>query len=250
YMKQIYISCLFSSILILYYQTLSAQQSTIAENTSKNEISNPAYDFTTSLYQDSIVVGPLIYRGDEYKYYNFRIEGHQFFYADEAFIGNVFFDGFLYKNVQLLYDIYLKQLVIEHDNLAYSISIENKLVDYFDLFGHHFVRLKEDSNRVISDGFYDLLVDGDVKFYVKREKSLQKTLENQRVIQWFELETRYYAYKDGGYHKVKKKGSILKLLQDQKKTLKTYLKKQKIYFGKDPENGLTETIKYYNTIKL
>ena len=238
----------FLSLLINF--TVKSQDSdqlatlTIVDNTPSS-----SHNYLMRLYSDSVEVSSGIYKGNEYLFYSYRMDGHPFFYSDDLSIGDILFDGILYKNVEFYYDTYLQQIILEHDKLSFAITIENDLIDYFKIFDHHYYKLEADSNETIKEGFYDLLFDGEVKLYAKRSKSLQKNIENQEVHQWFDIEDKHYVFKDGIYLKVKKKGSLLKILKDKKKVLKSHIKQQKITFGKFPEKGLARTIEYYNKLQ-
>ncbi|UZR99756.1 hypothetical protein [Chondrinema litorale] len=234
-------------VLLLFLIGLSAKAQDTQTLTTSNNLQE-SFDYLTKMYNDSMQTSPAIYKGNEYKFYSSKMINHPFFYSEDSGIGDISFDGILYKDVQFYYDTHLQQIVVEHDKISYPFIIENNLIDYFIIFEHKYVPLEEDSNGLINAGFYDLLVDGDVKLYAKRHKSIQKEIDDDQLKYWFDDEDKYYVLKDDVFHKVKSKGSVLKVLKDKKKILKSNIKERGIKFGKTAESGLLLTVEYYNQI--
>ncbi|UZR97241.1 hypothetical protein [Chondrinema litorale] len=238
-------------VFLLAFSSLNAfsqDTSPVKQAVAANNLLQEAYNFTDKLYYNTIETSASIYKGEEYVFYSFRIDGDPFFYSEESDFGDIRYGGILYKNIEYRYDIYLKKLVVAHNKLSYNICIDTAMVDYFKLHNHQFYKLEADSSETIKHGFYDMLVDGDAKLYAKRSKSLQKEIENQQIHEWFDIEDKYYLFKDGVYYKVKKKGSLLKVLKNKKKALKSHIKSEGIKFKKSPENGLIQTVNYYNKL--
>jgi hypothetical protein len=61
----------------------------------------------------------------------------------------------------------------------------------------------------------------------------------------FGAKNQYFIYKEGVYHPVKSKSSVLKVFKDRKSVLKKQLAKNKIRFGKDRELALSKSAKFY-----
>lgn len=192
----------------------------------------------------------LLYRGSEYVNYDLHIQGHQFFRTDEWQTGTVHAFGQTYPGVRLSYDINLDVLVLEHSQLAYALQLPSQKVAWFDLLDHHFIRLQADSTTgsEIITGFYDLRYPGKTTFLVKRRKIFEKSIEDMEVKKWFELAERYFIFKNGTYHRVKRKGSFLKLFPDRKKELKKFIRKNKLHFGQHTEEAILQTAKHYDEL--
>ena len=216
--------------------------------TSNSVILAKKPNFQTQLYYDSLDTTPGIYTGAEHQYYSFRIEGNPFFFSDDIAPTDIHYNGFLYQNIEAYYDLHLQAIIVEHDNMSFAIRLDNKRISHFKMYEHKFVHLDVDSISGMKSGFYDLVVDGPVKFFVRREKELRKEIDNQIIREWFEPLTRYYVLKDGSYHRIKRRGQILKLFGDKKKELKTFIKQQRISIRTFPEDGFEKIINHYNEL--
>ena len=61
-----------------------------------------------------------LYNGREYVNYDKYITGNQFFLSDLLEEGSIMYDGVLYRNVSLLYDIVKEEVIVEHFNKYYK----------------------------------------------------------------------------------------------------------------------------------
>lgn len=232
-------------LLTLFYISLPLF-SLLAQPASVITAEKPA--FLTKLYYDSLETTPAIYKGTEHVYYEFRIEGIPYFYSEDMAASEILYNDFVYDSIQAYYDIYKQVLSIEHNKLSYDIDLDPKKVSQFKIHGHLFENLYLDSLPGMKDGYYDKIVDGDVKFYVRREKELRKEIENQVVKKWFVDLNKYYLLKEDIYYKVRGKGSVLKVLAEHKKKLKAHIRAKSISFKASPEDAIEKIIEYYNEL--
>jgi len=174
-------------------------------------------------------------------YYN--VKGHPFFPTDSFQKGEVFYNGVLYKNVDLLYDL-------SHDNVIVRYSEDVNLVlvpektGYFNLPGHLFIKGSDASPA--KQGFYDLLYDGKIEILVKRVKEQVPWSKSFEFNSVFIQNNTYFIYKDGSYKRVKNKKEILDVLGDKEADLKDFISKKKPDFRKDFEKALVQTVRYYD----
>jgi hypothetical protein len=224
-----------------------------------------------------------LYYGREYTGADNRIEGHAFFLINEWQNGSLHYMGQLYQNVPMLYDIATEELVVKHYAEVFRIKLFNEKINYFILSGHLFVNLAAGSpaagspaagspaagspaagspaagspaaaESALTDakgsgmipGFYDLLSDGNSRLLVKRRKIIKETITSNELHREFIHKNYYFIEKDGVYNPVKNKRSALKVLSDQKKEIRQYLKKNKIKFRKNRELALVSMVAYYN----
>ncbi len=118
----------------------------------------------------------------------------------------------------------------------------------FTILGHTFVRLVRDDKNKISEGFYDQLYNGKSKVYAKYSKTYRETLQAPKVIPSFDESVRYYVVKDGNFHVVKTKGSVLQVLRDRKSELKNFLRKNRIRYNDDREKAIVRLTEFYDTL--
>jgi hypothetical protein len=85
-----------------------------------------------SVYFQSLGEQSGVYRGTEYTGYPFQIKvGHQFFESEAISYGSVFYDGILYENVPMRFDIIKDQLVVRYVDQVSGISLHNEKIDFF-----------------------------------------------------------------------------------------------------------------------
>lgn len=192
----------------------------------------------------------LIFNGSEYNEFDGNSKEFPYFYSEYIEEGAIRYDNELYLGIPLFYDLTTDELIIEHYNQSgyqVLIKLRQDRVQSFSVFDHTFQRLSGDSLNRIKTGFYDLLYDGDLKFYAKRKKIYHEEINTNEIIIDFLERTNYYLFKDGIYHPVKRKGSVLKALKDQKKILNQYASKTNLDFRR--ESSYVELVRYYDNLK-
>lgn len=198
------------------------------------------------LYEHGVGVNSPLYKGKEYLDYTFHIEGDQYFQAYIWEKGSVCFDGLLYTDVSMKYDIVHDILIVDHAHLPFPVKLESARIHHFSLLDHYFIRLQADTLNNISTGFYDLLYDGETRFLVKRIKILKDEIEDRKVRHWFEEADQYYIHKDNVFHRVKSKRSVKKVFYEHKKDIRKLLKSNKIKFRKQREKAIHRIVMYYD----
>ena len=96
-----------------------------------------------------------LYNGSQYLIYTQTIqEGIPFFETTEFVKGDVTYNGILYENVPLVYDILKEELITRIPTNNYTVMLVNDKVSSFALLNHKFVRLVKDStDKIIKTGF-------------------------------------------------------------------------------------------------
>lgn len=203
-------------------------------------------------YED---IGPQsrLFNGINYEFYDPAIKSNAYFLDNNAWnAGSIVYDGFLYKNVPMLYDIYADQLIIQAYHSALRIQLIKNRVQSFDLLGHHVIYHEQDPTNATSPktGFYDELYGGKVQLLAQRSKSIQHTSGVDISIEsYFSPAIDYYLYKNGVYYPVSSKGSFLKVLKDKKSAIQQYLRSNNLKFKKQlKEETMTKAAAYYDQI--
>jgi hypothetical protein len=224
---------LVAALALLSLNTAMAQQNdtTFLADAKKNAI---------RYYTQSIGVSSHLFNGSEYKEYKQQRDEHPYLYDDIMF-GSVKYGEEVYDNVPLYYDLERDQLVTSYAQGA-KVQLLRSKVEYFDIDTHRFVHLDNDK---VAEGYYDLLYNGNMKFYVKRQKVLTIKMNGNDADNIFEQRIKYYILKNGVYHSIKSKGSVLGLMKDKKKELKRVLKEEKLKFGKNREKAVTRLLQSY-----
>jgi len=190
-----------------------------------------------------------LYNGREYYDYSATIkDGDPFFLSTKFNTGSVVYDGILYENVPILYDLVTSDVIITDSNYFYRIKLNGERVSRFSVLQHTFIRLDEDSNAVIKPGFYDLLFDGETRLYKKHIKRVQESVTNEGVRKYIVESIDYYISKRNVYYQVNSKNDLLAVLKDRKKELNTFVKKNKLDTRRKKDESFTTLVAYYDQL--
>ncbi|MVN76622.1 hypothetical protein GO988_09830 [Hymenobacter sp. HMF4947] len=177
------------------------------------------------------------------------IVGKPFFKTDRPQRGAIAYDGSYFERVPLLYEMSQDQVLLFDSVQAATIQLIKERVDFFDLDGHHFVRLRADSAQTIVAGFYDLLLAGPVQLLARRTKTATKGTAARGIGGSFVEDTRLLVQEHGRYHKVSKLGQVLKLFPDKKADLQKFARSNRLLFGADNrEASLVAVLRYYTSL--
>jgi hypothetical protein len=194
-----------------------------------------------------------LYNGVNYEFYDPTIKGNAYFLDNMNWNnGTIVYDGFAYKNVPLLYDVYADQVITLAYRSALRLQLIKDHVQSFDLLGHHIIYHQQDASNPTSPktGFYDELYGGKVQVLAKRTKSLQHTNGfNGTIDSYFSPSLDYYLYKDGTYYPVSSQGSFLKVFKDKKNAVLLYMKLNNLKFKKQQkEEAMAKAAAYYDQL--
>ena len=226
---------------------ISSKAQELAEMQAEKAFENAVNEYDSYLGKNSF-----LYTGSSYVGPYSGIIGHQFFFDDYWEQGNIIYDQSSFDSIYLKYDIYTDNLLIENfglNGLPSHMKLYGPKVTYFLLHGYTFIRIENDTLSNMKDGFYNLLYDGiSVQAVAKRRKEIVEAHEQNTIREIFVQKDKFYIKKGGKYNQVRNKKSILKVLEDRKKEVKSYIKSQGIYFKVDPDDKLIEVVRYYDSL--
>ncbi|HVW12978.1 MAG TPA: hypothetical protein VHB54_04100 [Mucilaginibacter sp.] len=215
----------------------------------KNALAQTVSNFNTSMGEQA-----RLYNGHEYLPYDRAIQGNALYppAASSLEPGEVNYEGFLYKKVPMMYDIYKDEVVVLLYNKFSMFSLLSERVHDFTLLGHHFVRIDADTinddKSGIGTGFYDQLYGGNnIEVLARRIKTIQNSSNAAIKLETYFVEkNEYYVRKGKTYYKVGGKGSFLNVLKDKKAQLQRYIKDQQIDYRANPELAMAQLAAYYD----
>jgi hypothetical protein len=195
-------------------------------------------------YTESVGVQSHLFNGSEYREYISQRDEFPYLY-DDVMTGNVKYSGELYEHVPLYYDLQKDQVITSYTH-GNKIQLLRDKVEYFDIGSHRFVRLNNDK---VPEGFYDLLYDGKMKFYARRIKVLAIKINGTDADNFFEERVKYYIVKNGTYHTVKSKRSVMNLMKDKKREMKRVIREENLKFGNTRETSIAKLLQRYEQIQ-
>jgi hypothetical protein len=201
------------------------------------------------IYYQSLGEQSPLYNGSEYIEYTFTLqEGHPFFGSAAWVDGDIHFDGMIFHEVPILYDIVKDQVIIQDFQKIYKINLPVDKIQQFTLPGHTFIRLMHDSTNQIRTGFYDQLYNGKTGLFAKREKKIIEKNSNLQINNVVINQSNYYIRKGGVYYTIKNKRTLFDVLKNRKKEVQQYFKKNRIKFKNDPEKAMIIAVEYYDRL--
>lgn len=238
-------------LMLIFFSGLSPKYSySQSGNSDINERS--AINYVAGIYAESISEQAGLYDGPEYTGYPYRLsEGIPFFLSNDLTTGDVHYNGMLYKNVPMQYDIVKDELLVQYFDKISMISLHSDKVSSFTIFSQPFVRIDTATARVnnIPSGFYNQIYRGKSEVLVKRSKSSLKSIVSgslSTVI--LKQKNDLYILKDGKYYRINNEKSAVSVL-DNMKEVQQPLKQSKIKFRREPEKALVLMVSAYDKLK-
>ncbi|HEY2348819.1 MAG TPA: hypothetical protein VGH64_07370 [Puia sp.] len=200
------------------------------------------------VYLKEISDNAQIYHGREFIRNGQRANGFPFFESDNMLVGSISYQGMIYTEQNIYYNIVTDELITNNYPHNAFIVLSPEKIDSFVIQHHVFVPLSSSTfNHLEKDGYYDQLYAGEPGVYAKREKRL--------VVGSGSEETRYVEHSDyfiklkNVFYAVDGKSGLLDILKDQEDVLKKYIRANKLNFKKDLETSLTLATIYYSQLK-
>ena len=228
-----------------FCKTSLAQAALSDSSSQRNALNNAVSLFNTSLGNQAP-----IYTGPEYYLYDPHIKGNAYFMDVNGFTkGSVYYDGILYNNVSMLYDINLDQVAVLLPSHISKFTLLKERVKSFDFLNTHFININVDTltNTPLSSGYYSQLYDGKCEVLGKYSKSIQTTTSTIGGLENYFNQTKdYYIKKNNVYHSFGGQGGLLDILKDKKKELKKYIKANQIKYRDNPEEAMVKITAWYD----
>jgi len=202
-----------------------------------------------SVFYSSVNQSSHLFNGTEYIMYDQHIKGDPY-YVPGMQPGSVFYDGTLYKNVPMLYELTTGNLVIrplDENHEGVPICLIAEKVGYFSIDNHTFVHIVPDSgNNIISNGFYDHIYNGSISLFVKRQKLLFE--DPTTYDRSFVTNDKFFVFRNNTWYAIHSQGDLMEFMKERKKDVAKYLRQNKIKYKKTPEYAMVKMAEYYDTL--
>ena len=189
-----------------------------------------------------------LYYGIEQKGY-LRSIHHPYFVSAEYVKARLSYRQIIYPEVSLRLDLNRNELVILSPE-GQNIVLFPENVDYAELYGRNVIFFRADSMPGCpSSGYYFVLHSGKCTVMEKQSCTTKKKENMSGDIEYsFPLSINYYLYKDGIYHKIKNKKSLLNVLKPYKKELRRFISSNRLQFRRNAVELLTWTVNEYEKL--
>jgi len=192
-----------------------------------------------------------LYNGYEYIRNGTPAKGFPFLDSDSLQAGSLFYDGILYRDIPMEYDLVQDQLIIHDYTGKTLISLITGKVGHFSIKTHQFRYLVTGKTAFAlpKTGFYEVLyASGPLTLLARREKKLIFP-SNRDDLARYDQENFYFLQAGDRYYRIDGKDDLLDALKDKKDALKKYIRENNIRFSNHMEKALIQTTAYYLQIK-
>jgi hypothetical protein len=235
----------FTLLLFLGSILLFPSKQTQAQGSQSDGLEN-----AISLYSTATEEQLLLYNGRLYIPFPEPYLGTPYFNGDIWTKGTVLFNDHLYVDIDMFYDVHKDRLVVEHhdrNGFPSFLYLDPFRVSYFTLDDALFVTLSDSvrSANNLPEGFFQLVHEGEVSFYVKRSTQVYKEQKEGKYIPNFKIEDKYYLMYENTFHQVRTKSAIKKIMRPYKKQLNAFARENNLIFMENTrENALKRLIMY------
>ena len=231
------------AILLLSFYLHGVAQQPLSDSAFYNQSVNVALQS----YKKEIQENLHIYNGSEYLRTGHGVKGTPFFASDSLLQGDVFYDGRLYKNISIHYDLVTDDVVINNYAQNNEIKLVPEKLDYFYILQHLFVRITADSSlpSFINTGFYEKLLDGRFSLFARRTKVRRLFGNASDNDARFNEYNHYFVLLNNTFYRVDDKGDFLALMAGKKNEIRKYIKDNKIDFNRKREESMVRVAEYY-----
>jgi len=132
-----------------------------------------------------------------------------------------------------------------------TISLLGDKLTSFDVFGHHFIYVKNNPAAInaVKPGIYEELYGGKTLVLKKWDRSIQQDHSLAAIGTYFSTAIDYYVYNNNAYFSANSKGEFLDALKDKKQNVQQFIRANKIKFKKDTkETAMARVAAYYDQI--
>jgi hypothetical protein len=240
----------FSLLILCVQNILWGQTVPGSENIGYPDVAlNNAIHF----YSKTIGEGTGLYNGREYNFHYINVRGNPFYSGNAWSTGSILYDGQMYDNINMKFDIYNDLLIIEYyDKKGFFINLQlvTEKIEYFRWPGHFIVKMEFDTTNSpqLESGFYDLLYEGSIRVLARYKKTILKNNQIGTQLEAFRENDFFYIQKNGELFKVKKKRSVIAVFSDKNHEIRAFIKKSKLKFKKQPGLQIAFVAEYYDSI--
>lgn len=220
-----------------------------AQSTGKDSlITHDDYSTALEVYHHYLAPETRLYRGSQYAEYAYTLkDGHPYFDDGHLQKGTVFYDGILYENLMLLYDLVKEQVIINDAYDNYKLFLINDQLDRFTIQHHLFIHLRDSlTPSAPRRGFYEQLYEDRITLLKKERKLIREDLSSGKVENFIDYSVFYYLKKGSVYYAVNNRQSLLNALNDRHKEIKKFIRKNGLSMRHDKENTLLRVAAWYD----
>ncbi|MEZ7504707.1 hypothetical protein [Flavobacterium sp. Arc2] len=166
-------------------------------------------------------------------------------------IGNINYEGQNYYNVNIKYNIYKDELILnpygESEHIGITL-IQDK-IDSFYLNNKNFVKINQNESSLaqLTTGYYQLeRINDNFNFYIKHQKKLAKRINDDGVYYNFPEDNQFFISFENVFYNTDSKNDIIKIFPHQKKGINDFYSTHRNLKIADYSQFIINLMKYIN----
>jgi len=212
-----------------------------------NEVES-LYNHTEQIYStDDLLVNGQIYMPTRP-----RAKGSPYFGENQFSSGIVIIKGRQFDDVLLKFNLEDQRLILRaalESGKYVTIMLNPKMLDVFSIGGQEFINADHYFNNTDISGFYTLVYEGDFAFLIKYEKKFRAVYDTQTPNgSYNEMSLEYFVLEEGKLENITKKKAFLNHFSNQKKEIKSFMRKYKIQYKKASIFSLNKLMRYCDSV--
>ena len=153
---------------------------------------------------------------------------HKFFSSSQFIKGNLNYDGQIYYDIEMKYDLYEDQVIVNLQGQSGNsiIMLNDDIIESFTVNGITFNQVK--TNNEDLKGFYAILTENNgVICYKRYRKSQKKYIQNKNIYYEFSDFNEYILSIPSGIYPIKSKSDFIKVFPEYKNEINNFYRKYK-----------------------
>jgi hypothetical protein len=159
--------------------------------------------------------------------------------------GTLLYDGVLYYDTPLLYEMVQQTIVIERYQKT-RIKLHAEKILEFSIGNHRFKRVTDtNSVAVVENGFYEILfTQKELEVLARRHKEVRRTFSPEDPNVFTEFAT-YLLYKENKYYIIESESALLQALSKKRNATRKFLRENRLSFKKAPSETIVRAVQFY-----
>jgi len=179
--------------------------------------------------------------------YDRQFINHPYFESNTYISGTLDYNGVMYKDVLMRFDLFRNELTVISPERPYDIVLDQAKFNYAIVNGTTIVLSV--SGKESKQQFLVLLHNGMYPVVRKYAVGTEQNREGRTAVYSFRMQRQYAIYINGVPRAVKNKNSVLKLFPDKRKELNEFAKQHKLNFKNQIEQSIVDLVTHYENLK-
>ena len=237
-----------SVYFIFAHYTLSAQE------VSDKLLYNKALRETENQYNHLLKENLRLYNGNEFvppAGFGQKLIGFPYFLSDQYLPGSVFYDGKLYNNINLKYELPEDRLIVITPSTNSPIVLHSEKIVFFTIAGHEFFSIPKEKAAIMKTvkHYYERIYNGNEICWVLRDKTLKLSSSAEEQSASFIEHDQYFLEKNNLIYPANSKNELLSAILSSSGDLRKFIRQNNLKFNETIESSIISVLQYIDQVK-